>query len=50
MTPEEQERMFKLCRQIATEEDPETFDKLVRELNELLDQRHERIHPDHKPN
>jgi hypothetical protein len=34
----------------ATEEDPETFDRLVRELNDLLEQKHERIHPDHKPN
>ena len=50
MTLEERARMKDLCAQIATEKDSETFDRLVRELNDLLEQRQERIHPDHKPN
>ncbi len=50
MTPEETERMNQLCAQIKTEKDPQKFDELVRELNDLLEQKHERIHPDHKPN
>jgi hypothetical protein len=50
MTPEETERMNQLCAQIKTEKDPQKFDALVRELNDLLEQKHERIHPDHKPN
>ncbi|MGH9495317.1 MAG: hypothetical protein ACRD3B_09990 [Candidatus Sulfotelmatobacter sp.] len=41
--------MNQLCRQIAVEKDPATFDKLVRELNDLLELKHERIHPEHKP-
>ena len=41
--------MKEICEQIATENDPETFDNLVRQLNELLERNHERIHPDHKP-
>jgi hypothetical protein len=49
MTPKERERMNEICSQIATEKDPETFDNLVRELNDLLEQKHERIHPEHKP-
>ena len=49
MTPDEREKMYILCEKIATEKDPEMFDKLVKELNELLDEKHHRIHPDHKP-
>lgn len=48
MTPEERERMEELCKQIATEKDPETFDRLVLELNELIEVKHQRIHPEHK--
>jgi hypothetical protein len=50
MTPEERKRMNEICAQIATEEDPETFNKLLRELNKLLEQEHKRIHPDHTVN
>jgi len=50
MTPEERKRMNEICGQLATEEDPETFDKLLRELNELLEQKHESIHVELKPN
>lgn len=36
MTPDERERMAILCERIAKEKDPDIFDKLVRELNDLL--------------
>ena len=36
MTPEETERMLKLCSRIQTEKDPDTFTKLCDELNSLL--------------
>jgi hypothetical protein len=36
MNPDERERMAILCERIAKEKDPNTFDKLVRELNNLL--------------
>jgi hypothetical protein len=49
MTPDERERMNELCSKIATEKDPDTFDKLVKELNDLIEHKHERIHPEHKP-
>ena len=47
VTPEERERMTELCKQIQTERKPEIFDQLVRELNDLLEIKHERIHPEH---
>ena len=48
MTSEEREKMNELCRQIQTEKNPEIFDQLVLELNELIEVKHERIHPEHK--
>ena len=48
MTPEERERMNELCKRIMDEKDPLVFDKLCEELNELLEAKHERIHPEHK--
>jgi hypothetical protein len=45
MTPDERERMNCLCLRIEDEKDPETFDALVQELNDLLDVKHERIKP-----
>lgn len=39
MTPEEEERMNWLCKQIQTEKDQNKFSALVRELNELLAQK-----------
>lgn len=48
MTPEERERFEWLCKKIQVEDDPEKFDAYVRELKELLDAKHERIHPQHK--
>ena len=47
MTSKERERMEYLCGRIAVEKDPEVFDKLVEELNELLEVKHQRIHPEH---
>ena len=47
MTPEERDRMNWLCMRIAEEKDPETFDALVKELNDLLEVKHQRIHPEH---
>jgi hypothetical protein len=49
MTPEEREKMNEICKRIQTEKNPEIFDQLVRELNDLLEIKHERIHPEHKP-
>ena len=48
MTPEEREKMNELCKRIQTEKNPQNFDQAVRELNELLEIKHERIHPEHK--
>ena len=48
MTPEERHKMNELCTRIQTEKDPQTFDSLVQELNELMESKHERIHPEHK--
>jgi len=47
VTPEERELMTELCKKIQTERKPEIFDQLVRELNDLLEIKHERIHPEH---
>ena len=46
MTPEERERMNQLCVLIQQEKDPEKFNVLVKELNDLLEAKLERIHPD----
>jgi len=40
--------MNDLCTRIQSEKNPKTFDQLVQELNELLEIKHERIHPEHK--
>ncbi len=45
MTPDERERMNWLCLRIQDEKDPETFDALVQELNDLLEVKQERIKP-----
>jgi hypothetical protein len=47
MTPDERERMNDLCRRIMDEKDPLKFDDLVVQLNELLEAKHQRIHPEH---
>lgn len=43
MTPEERERMNFLCGQIAKEQDHAKFAKLVQELNNLLEQKDQRL-------
>jgi len=48
MTPKERERMNWLCNRIQEEKEPNKFDDLVRELNALLEAKHERIHPEHR--
>ena len=48
MTPEEQERLQYLCSRLREEKDPITFEGLVRELNDLLELQHDRIHTGHK--
>jgi len=48
MTDKEREEMEQLCRLVAVEKDPIKFDEYVRQLNELLELKHARIHPDHK--
>jgi hypothetical protein len=48
MTPEERERMEYLCKCIAVEKEPKVFEELVKELNDLLEAKHKRIHPEHK--
>ena len=48
MTAEEREKMNAICTRIQTEKNPQIFDQLVHDLNELLEIKHERIHPEHK--
>jgi hypothetical protein len=45
MTGEERERLAYLCERIQIERAPKTFDELVMELNELLEQKQRRIDP-----
>jgi hypothetical protein len=35
MTPEERQRLGRLCEQVVTEQDPKKFEQLVHELNDL---------------
>jgi hypothetical protein len=48
MTTEERSHMTYLCEKLATEKNGPTFDALVKELLELLERKHKRIHPEHK--
>lgn len=43
MTAEERGRLGYLCERIQIEQAPQTFDELVMELNELLEQNQRRI-------
>jgi hypothetical protein len=45
MTPEERERMHILCERIAKEQDQEKFSELVSQLNDLLDNKVQRLEP-----
>jgi hypothetical protein len=49
MTPEQRRQMIVLCGQIVDEKDGPEFDRPVRALSDLLEVKHERIHPEHKP-
>lgn len=48
MTTEEKELMDALCKRIAVEQDPKTFDDLVYQLNELLEKKEHRLKPEQK--
>ena len=48
MSPEEREKMDALCKSLTIERDPEIFDRLVRELNDLLGEKQTRIHSEHQ--
>jgi len=43
MTPEEKRWMGQLCRLIETEQDPDMFSVLVRELDDFLEKRETRL-------
>jgi len=43
MTPQESERLNKLCALIETEKDTTKFTELVRELEDLLDRKEQRL-------
>jgi len=47
MTSEESDLMKQLCTRIQDEKDPKVFDDLVRQLNDLIEIKHARIHPTH---
>jgi hypothetical protein len=43
MTNEERKRMYELCSMIEKESDPERFMELVKELNNLLEEREQTL-------
>jgi hypothetical protein len=43
MTPDERERMYELCGLIETEKDHSRFLQLIRELNDLLERKEQRL-------
>ena len=43
MTPEEKERLDWLCKQIQVEQDQKKFSELCNELNELLEEKQNRL-------
>jgi hypothetical protein len=47
MTPEEREDMYRLCKLIEKEQDPERFTALIKELNDLLERKEQRL--EHRP-
>jgi len=48
MTPEEQKELNEICRRVVAEKDPQIFDQLVKQLNDLLEKKHSRIQPEDK--
>jgi hypothetical protein len=47
MRPEEREHMYRLCKLIEKEQDPERFTALIKELNDLLERKEHRL--EHRP-
>jgi hypothetical protein len=43
MRPDEREHMYRLCKLIEKEQDPDRFSALIKELNELLERREQRL-------
>jgi hypothetical protein len=43
MKPEEREHMYRLCALIEKEQDPERFSALIKELNDLLESKEQRL-------
>jgi hypothetical protein len=43
MTPDEHARMIELCAKIKDEQDPDKFNSLIEQLNDLLEQKSDRI-------
>ena len=50
MTADERARMEYVCKRIAFEKDPVTFDQLVNELEELLEVKRQRMDPENQIN
>jgi hypothetical protein len=48
MQGEKKERWMELAEQVANEQDPQKFDDLVAELNRLLAEKDNRLHPQPK--
>jgi hypothetical protein len=45
MQGEKKERWMELAEKVASEQDPQKFDELVKELNRLLTEKDDRLHP-----
>ena len=43
MSPDERERMYELCAMIEKEKDHSRFLQLIRELNDLLERKEQRL-------
>jgi hypothetical protein len=43
MTPEEKAKLDVICGQIAVEKDPQTFQQLLVQLNDLLERKEQRL-------
>jgi hypothetical protein len=43
MTPDQRERLTQLCEQIAKEQNHARFHRLVKELNDLLEKKEQRL-------
>jgi len=43
MTPEEKLKLDDICRKVIAEKDPKIFDELVKQMNDLLEQKYGRL-------